>query len=170
VLRVDHRTGEPIHAGELRAEALVIAVVAGAYVEEGATEPRQFVGVGAVHLDGPTRVGTVPVRAAHTVIEPNQALHVELAGGVVDVTQDARSIGDRLRLRPGSKPVTEGEHVRVGANAGITEQIPGAPDGLTRLEDHHRFLGVLTAQLAGCAHAGQSRAHDEDVGVLDRLT
>src|SRR5262245_15356849 len=116
-----------------------------------------------MHLDRPPRLGAVPISVHHTVIPPNELLNVEFPGGVVDVAQDARPIGDRLRVGPRPKPVTEGEHVRVRSDARVAEEVPGAAGRVTGFEHEDRLVGALAAQLGCSADAGQSGADNQDV-------
>src|SRR5258705_6750115 len=113
------------------------------------------------------------------MLRTNEPVHVEGLGGVVDVAQDARAIGDRLGIGPRPEPITEREHVRVRPDARVTEQVPGAADGVAAFEHDHRLVRALLAQLAGGADAGQACPDDQNVccfcssrarGVFDRFT
>ena len=51
--------------------------------------------------------------------------------------------GDCFRLRPRPEREAQGEHVRVGADAGEPEQVPGAADGVAGLEDREAACPAL---------------------------
>ena len=70
-------------------------------------------------------------------------------GGLADVREDRRAVGDRLVARPRPEREAERVHVRVGADARIAEQVPRAADALARLEDR-------VASAAGSASAGDT--------------
>jgi hypothetical protein len=88
VLGVDHRPAKVFNAREFRAETLVVAVVAGADVQKRAPDRDQRIGICAMHLHGPARLIAIPIRIRHTVIQPNEPLHVEGSSRVVDVAQE----------------------------------------------------------------------------------
>src|SRR5258705_11391642 len=104
------------------------------------------------------------------MIQPNEPVHAEGLGGVLDVAQDARAVGDRLGIGPRPEPIAEREHVRVRPDARVMEQVPGAADGVAAFEHEHRLVRALLAQLAGAADAGQACPDDQNVGVFDRFT
>ena len=54
---------------------------------------------------------------------------------------------------------------RVGTDAGIAEQVPGAADSLTALKDRNAFPRKRVRELTGRADAGQAGANDQDVEV-----
>jgi len=91
-----------------------------------------------------------------------------LTRGFADVVQDLGAIGDRLLLRPGAEAVSVGVHVRVRADAGIAEKVPGAPAGDTGLKDGVAHPRAARLQMAGRADTGQPGTHDQDVEVFRR--
>jgi hypothetical protein len=89
VLGVDHRPAKVFNAREFRAETLVVAVVAGADVQKRAPDRDQRI---RYLCDAPAR-SSAPhrcpkIRIRHTVIQPNEPLHVEGLSRVVDVAQE----------------------------------------------------------------------------------
>src|SRR3546814_20418886 len=72
----------------------------------------------------------------------------------------------RSAALPRPERVAEGEHVRVGAHAGVAEQVPGASDGVAGLEDRIRRPGRLGLQVVPSADAGPPGADHADVEVL----
>src|SRR6202043_1575003 len=89
-----------------------------------------------------------------------------VGGGLADIVQDPRPVGDRLRLGPWLERIAEREHVRVGADAGITEQVPGAADAVAALEDHERLARALLLQVIACADAGKAGADNQHVEMF----
>ena len=85
---------------------------------------------------------------------------------VADVVEDRGPVGDRLALLPGPEVVAEREHVRVRADARIAEQVPGAADGVARLEDRVGLARALRLEVAGGADAGEAGADDQHVDVF----
>ncbi len=76
------------------------------------------------------------------------------------------AVGQHLQLVPRPELVAEGEHVGVGADARVAEQVPGAAEALAALEDRDGLVRELGGELAGRADAGQAGADDQDVEVL----
>src|SRR6202048_3543545 len=96
----------------------------------------------------------------------NLLVDAVLARGLADIIQDPRPVGDRLRLGPWLERIAEREHVAVGADAGIAEQIPGAADAVAALEDHKTLARTFLLQVKTRADAGQPGADDQDVEML----
>ena len=71
-----------------------------------------------------------------------------------DVVADRIAIRQHLQLVPRPERVAKGEHVRVGADARIAKEVPGAADGVASFENAHTFLGAGHRQPAGHADAG----------------
>src|ERR1700732_224565 len=88
-------------------------------------------------------------------------------GGLADVVQNPRPVRDRLRLGPRLERIAEREHVAVGTDARIAEQVPGAADAVAALEDDVALAGALLLQVKAGADAGQSGADDQDVEMFD---
>ena len=55
---------------------------------------------------------------------------------------------------------------RVGADAGIAEQVPGAADAVAALENGEALAGALLLQVIARADAGQPGADDQDVEMF----
>jgi hypothetical protein len=89
-----------------------------------------------------------------------------LARGLADVVADLLAGGDRVFVAPRLKRVPERVHVRVGADAGIAEQVPGAADRLAGLQDRVALAGAVALQVGAGADAGEAGADDQNVDVL----
>src|SRR5262249_14188915 len=137
-LRMDDLAAEIRSSGKLRRVALLVAVIARAHEEEVAGKTHRLgraLARDAFGLDRPARVGCRPRRALHAMAEPDLAVDAVLGRGLAHIIENARAVGDRLRLGPRLEGIAEREHVAVGADAGIAEEIPRAADRLPALED-----------------------------------
>ena len=76
------------------------------------------------------------------------------------------AVGEHLQLVPRPELVAEGEHVGVGPDAGVAEQVPGAAEPLASLQHRDGLVRELGRHLAGRADAGQAGADDQDVEML----
>ena len=168
-LRVHDRAPERGQAGDVGRVAVVVAVVAAAQVQEGAG-PALGRALGRADLDGPALPGGRPGRRDDPVPEPDVAVDPELGGGLLQVAQDRVTVGDGLGLGPRPERVAEGEHVRVRADAREAEQVPGAPDGVTGLEDRERAPRMRGLQPMGGPDAREARSDDQDVHIVHAAT
>ncbi len=165
VLGVDDPALEALAAGELRRVALVVAVIASAAVEEVAGQLDRLA-AGALGDHGPARLPAAPLGAHHPVAEADVLLDAVLARGLVDVVADLAAVGDRVGVFPGAERVAEREHVGVGADAGVAEEVPGAADRRAGLEDRVALARTVAPQVAGGADAGEAGADDQDIDVV----
>ena len=99
------------------------------------------------------------------MIETDLALDAVLARGLAHIVQNARTVGDRLRLGPRLERIAQRIHVAVGADAGIAEQIPGAADGVAAFEDRVALARTILLQVIARADARQARADDQYIDV-----
>ena len=86
--------------------------------------------------------------------------------GLPHVIEDIRPVSDCLGLGPRLERIAEREHVAVGADAGIAEQIPGAADAVAALEDRKALARTFPLQVKARADPGQPRADDQHVEML----
>ena len=68
---------------------------------------------------------------------------------------------------PRLERIAEREHVKVGADAGITEQIPGAADAVAAFEDDEALARALMLQVIARADAGKAGTDDQHVEMVD---
>ena len=64
---------------------------------------------------------------------------------------------------PRLEPETEGEHIGVGADTRVLEQVPGAAEVLPALQDHIALVRAAVLQMPGRTDAGDTGSHDDDV-------
>src|SRR5437773_397118 len=100
------------------------------------------------------------------MVEADLLVDPVLAGGLAHVVEDRGTVGDRLRVFPGTKRVPQRVHVRVRADARIPEQVPRAADAAACLEDRVRLAGAAGLQVPAGADAGQAGPDDEYVDAL----
>jgi hypothetical protein len=101
------------------------------------------------------------------MVEADVALDPMLGGGLPDVVEDRRPVGDRLALRPRAERVAEREHVGVRANARVGEQGPGTADAVARLEDRVGLTRAVVVEVMRGADAGQAGPDDQRIDVLE---
>src|ERR1700754_4671725 len=100
------------------------------------------------------------------MVEADFLLDAVLGGGLAHVIENPRPIGDRLRLGPRLERIAQREHVAVGADAGIAEQVPGAADAVAALENDITFAGTFLLKMITRADAGQSGADNQHVEMF----
>ena len=100
------------------------------------------------------------------MIEADFVVDAVLGGGLADVVQDSRPVGDRLRLDPWLERIAHRKHVAVGADARITEQVPGAADAVAALENDKTLGRTIALQVIAGADAGQPGADDQHIDML----
>src|SRR5690349_15617121 len=100
------------------------------------------------------------------MVVADRLIDVVLGRGLTNVIEYRRTIGHRLVLTPGTEAITERIHIGVGANAGITKQIPRPTQRLTPFEDDKTLPRAVPLQMTRTANSRKSRANDDDVEVL----
>ena len=164
MLGVDDTTLEALAALELGQMAPLVIVIAGAGEQEvrGEALGRTFV----LSFDAPNLALGIPRRARNLVLEADMAIDPVLTRGFVHVLPDGGPVGDSLVPGPRFEIVAEREHVAVGADAGIAEQIPRAANNGAVLQDDVALVGAMLAQVHAGADARQARADDENVEMF----
>ena len=97
--------------------------------------------------------------------EADFLVDAELASRVLDVFEDGGAVGDGLGALPRSERVAERVHVRVGADAGIAEEIPRAADGVAAFEDGVGAAGAASLKVIARRDAGEPGADHEHIEV-----
>src|SRR5580698_1022840 len=85
-----------------------------------------------------------------------------------DVVANVLARRNRLWTAPRTERITHGQHVRIRPDAGIAEQVPGAPDPLALFEDDVAFVWTHFLQVMRGIDTAQSRTHDEDVEMFHK--
>ena len=139
--------------------ALAVIVITAAHVEEAAGEG------GLVGGDRPARGLAVPRGVCHLVAEADVLVDAMLGRGFADVAADRRAVGDGLGRFPRLEAIAQRVHVGIRADAGITEQIPGAADGVAAFQDGIGFVRAILLQMNRRANARQAGANNQNVEI-----
>ena len=136
--------GEGVEAGERRAVALVVVVVARAGVEEAARHRA------SVRPASRAAASTARARSTSRRRRPwcgsGCAARCRTPRRCRGCRTGSSAVRDRLRRPPRLELVAEREHVGVRADPGIAEQVPGAAHRLARLEHREGAVGALGVQ------------------------
>ena len=140
--RFEQRAGETLVLGELLDRRVTMtedgrpAVVVDASMEQNRTGDWVItrLAVAEPGPDGPEGGGGVPFDRHDPVVVLDPLEHAVLPGRLADVAEDIGAVGDRLVTRERLEVVAQRVHVGVAADAGIAEQIPGAAQIGTGLE------------------------------------
>ena len=160
---MDELTLERVGARKVRHVAVVVVVVPGAGNQEPALELLVFAGRFVRRGHKPAAPRAVPVRAHRLETVVDVVLDAVFARRLSDVFANRRTIGQHLERVPGPELVSKAEHVGIGPNAGITEQIPGAAQPLPALDNRKAHARALLGHVASHADTGQAGPDDEYV-------
>lgn len=96
------------------------------------------------------------------------AINTALMCGVLHVLENPRFISDGLRLLAGAKRIPQRVHARVGADAGIAKQIPGAADAVAAFWDPVCVPRSTGFQVMRRADAREVRTNHQTIKMLHR--
>jgi hypothetical protein len=99
-------------------------------------------------------------------METDVLIHTMFTRGFPDIPADRCTVSDGSWICPRSKRVTQREHVGVRADTRIAEQVPGATDRPTGLQNRERLARAPPLQVAGGTDPGQTGTHDEHIDVI----
>ena len=159
------RPAKSARPGEIRRIAVLVFVVAAAHKQEIAGEALDRLPLAALDLDRPLRLGRRPIGAHDAAVEADFLVDAVEARGFAHIIQDRGAVGDRLGFGPRPERIAERVHVGVGADAGITKQIPGAADAIAAFENRVAAIRAILLQMIAGADARQPRAHDQHVEI-----
>src|SRR5581483_5422780 len=157
-LRMNDLALEALHAGPARHVSGVVIIIAGAHLQEVAAIG-DLVALGAFDIEGPARLRRRPGCALDLVPVTDLAVDAVVPRGLVEI------IGDRLLAAPGPEAVAERVHIGIGANAGITEQVPGAAERFAPFQDDEGLFRTVALQVIGNANPGEAGTDDDDVEI-----
>src|SRR5882724_2913450 len=98
--------------------------------------------------------------------EADLAVDAFLACGSDDVIANVVARRNRLGTGPRPERIAHRQHVGIGTNAGITEQIPGSTDTLALLQDDVALFRTESLQVMRRADPRETRAHDKHVEMF----
>ena len=81
------------------------------------------------------------------MVQPDLVVDVVLGGRLAEVGQDGIGAGDRLVVLPRLELIAERVQVRIGADARVAEQVPGATRRAPGLQDRERLVRLLGLQV-----------------------
>src|SRR6185437_6235505 len=98
----------------------------------------------------------------------NLLIDAVLGRGLTNLVENAWSVGDRFRLGPRFERISQREHVAVGTNAGVPEQVPCAANRFAAFEDDKVPARAFGLQMIARADPGQAGADDQHIKMLCR--
>src|SRR5262249_37813993 len=102
----------------------------------------------------------------HPMLETDMRVDAEFTRGLAHIIQDGGPIGNRLRFFPWPEWVRQGEHIRLGANPGKAEQVPGATNLGASLENDVSLAGTACLQTVASPDTGKTGTDDYNIEVL----
>lgn len=115
-------------------ERLVIVVVAGTHEEESTPESLLLRLIGR-DVESPRLVLSRPASFVDKMVEEDVLVDAELTCRFFDVVDDHLALCDGGLVVPRSPWEAECEEIRVGADAGVLEETPGAANFVSAFED-----------------------------------
>jgi hypothetical protein len=167
-LRMDDLPLEILTAGELGVVRRVIIIIARSLIKETGADDGAAA-IRALGGDGPQRVGAAPVGGQDLAIEPDMRADAALIDDMVKIVEDRRAVGDRLLMPPRFEHKPQRMHVAVRPDAGITEQIPCAPQLRAPFDDGKAATGAFLLQMRRHADARNPGPDDQDIDVSAAL-
>ena len=164
-LRVHDAALVPVHARPAWHITLGVVIVAAAHAKEVAGEP-DGLPFGARRVNRPRGIPRRPRRMRDLMAKPNLAVDAIFLSRFRDVFADARTVGDRLSVSPGTKGVAERMHVGIGTYSRVAEQVPGSPDRASAVQNCVGFGRTFRLEVIGRADSGKPCADDEHVEVF----
>ena len=166
ILGMDQRPLEGFLLGEMGAVGSVVAIIAGAAMQEAALV-LAFLAAGKPRRYKPSLGLAAPFHANDPAAVSYPFVDAVFFCGVANVLQDIGAIGYRLAARKRLKAVSERVHVRVATDARIPKKIPCATRCLPALQDDHGLAGAIFPEPARSADAGQASADNDHVEIFN---
>src|SRR5215207_3133249 len=102
------------------------------------------------------------------MVVADRFVYTVLGGGAADVVEYRWAVGHGPGFTPGAEAITERVHVRVGTNAWVSKQIPGAAHRLSSFEYDKTLRRAFHFQMAGSANSRQPGSDNYHVHMLHR--
>ena len=170
MLGVNEGSGKRFASGKIGLVAAVIAVVAGAQMQETRAQRRFGARCGMPDRDLPIlRVG-LPIRTQHPLPIANQRFDAKLGRGFPHIAQDRRPVGNRPRFPPRFEGIAQRVHIAVRAHARVAKQIPGAAAVVARLDNTQAAVGTFALEMAGRADTREPGADNQYVDHIVHAT
>jgi len=152
LLRMNDRALKFVEAGPFRRVAPGVVVIARAEIQKVTGE--LSVAVVSLYIDGPPRIRRRPTCSLNVVVVTDLLFDAVIFRGIADVVQDRGSIGDRLRIGPRAKAITECVHVGVRTDSGIAKQVPCPAHRTAAFEDEKALVRTPLAKMTRAAYTG----------------
>ncbi|MNO93284.1 hypothetical protein D3C76_848810 [compost metagenome] len=163
MLGMDPHTFEVVLPWKGGQKTLVMVVVAGAAEQESAGVMPDIPAGFVQHRQLPQALLAAPVRTEGPEAVMDLVGKAVLLCGVLDVAPDRGTVSQHLGAVPKAELVAVAEHVGVGADAWIAEQVPGSAHALTPFQNGEITVGELVHQMASRADAGQACTDDQGI-------
>ena len=96
------------------------------------------------------------------------SVDAEFARSLAQIFKDRGAVGDSSGVFPGPEWVSQGEHVGVGADPGVAEQIPCAANLGAGFKNDIPLAGAPCLQAVASANAGEAGTDDDNIEVGDK--
>ncbi len=136
VLRMNEGTLKRTLSVECRQVAVLEVVITGAHIQQPAAQ--LAAAAGCLRFDDPGRRIARVVRPDDSATVLNPFFDTVFACRLADISENSGPICNGLRLPPGPETVAERVHIAIGADPGVSEQIPGPTQGFASLENRIR--------------------------------
>src|SRR6476659_6159068 len=160
---MDDAARKLVLAGPCGPVTFSVIVIAARKIEEAAAVET------AVRFHCPARVRRRPVRAHDVLAEANPVEDAEFARRLFDIIADRFPADDGEVAAPRAEREPQGEHVRIGSHARISEQVPGAADSIPGFEGQPALSRAALLQSVSGADTGNAGPDDQHVDVLTYL-
>ena len=107
-----------------------------------------------LYLQLPLGGTAIKVGADDLLAKTNVFGDLMFASGFLNVITDVATIGNAFFMRPGFEFITQSKHIRVGADARITKQVPGAADGVPTFQNGKGFIRAVFFKMTSGTNAG----------------
>lgn len=171
-LRMDDLALELVESGDMRRQRMLVVIVPGAEDDEPRLYPDGqglllllIVAVVVVHVDVqvPEILFRGPVGRGQMVAILDVPVDSGFGGGFLHILLDGPAVRDGTIARPRTPCESEGVQIRVGADAGVAKEIPGAPDGRSGFEDSVGIRGELRLDAIGSVDARDASSDDDNI-------
>ena len=161
---MDDFSAEIVDSRDDGGKGLFVVVVACAHEDKAALKCLGR----AISVDGkrPGLLVRGPIGRVDLVPELDFLVDAIHGSRLADVLHDQRALSDGFLLRPWPPWEAEGIEVRVRANTGIIEQVPGATNCVPSLQDGEVEFRILRLKAVGEIDTGDASSNDDDIVIV----
>ena len=132
-LRVDDSAGEFLDAGHMATQRFFVVVISGTEDDEACV--KVCLTLRSLNKQIPRLLVRGPIRRDKLLVEFDLLVDTVCGGGLADVGTNGVAVRNVILLRPWPPREAKGVKIRVGAEAGVPEEVPGAAYASARFED-----------------------------------